>query len=82
MEKIFYKNVNTGDIWTEEEYLDLLARETKNQWEEMDDEEKAEEWDNDFNKFYKDWTSYDGDFVECDKNGDEHWRAYWWDGKY
>ena len=82
MEQIFYKNVNTNEVWTKEEYLELLDRETKNEWEHMDDEEKAEKWNNDFNKFYEDWTIYDGDFVECDENGDKNWRAYWWDGEY
>ena len=79
MKEKYYKNVNTNEIWTEEEYLDLINRETKNQWEEMDDEEKAEEWNNDFNEFYEYWTRDDSDFKLVDENGNDYWRdEYYW----
>ena len=37
-----YKNVNTSNIITEEEYNALLLREGEELWNSLDDEEKAE----------------------------------------
>jgi hypothetical protein len=73
MNKMFYKNKNTNNIITEEEYLALIDRETKNACEEMEDERKEEIYDNNFSSFYSSWINDDSDFIQVDEDGNDYW---------
>lgn len=69
----YYKNINTGEVLIEFDYIAMLERETKYIWDNMTDEEKAEDWDNNFGYFFEIWYTDDTDFVIVDEEGNDYW---------
>ncbi|MBC2057938.1 hypothetical protein HCJ57_15535 [Listeria booriae] len=66
----FMLRVADDYVITLEEYEALLAREAKDLWGKLDEDEK-EAYNNDFNKYAEEISTCDRDFVACDKDGNK-----------
>ncbi|MBC1615430.1 hypothetical protein HB904_04480 [Listeria booriae] len=66
----FMLRVADDYVITLEEYEALLAREAKEFWGKLDEEEK-EAYNNDFNKYAEEISMSDWEFVPCDKDGNK-----------
>lgn len=50
---IYYRNKMSGDINTEEEYKEIMKKDAWVEWDNMNEKERKEEYDNDFEKIIK-----------------------------
>ncbi|MFW0731000.1 hypothetical protein [Enterococcus raffinosus] len=78
----FLVNVNDGRVIKATEYIDMLIREAVEAWNDLDEEEKKEDFNNSFIQFYESHSQTDSDFDMSDKEGnilqaeDQHWNEY------
>lgn len=73
MGEMFFKNINTGVVLSNEEYFENVEKSAQDLWENMSDEEKEEDWNNSYGLFYNCFLAEDTDFKIVDKSGNNYW---------
>ncbi|MGG5333826.1 hypothetical protein [Enterococcus sp. AZ163] len=67
----YVRNVNSGTVMLITDYIDLIIRETIEAWNDLDPDEKEEDYDNSIEVFYNSYNEIDSDFQTSDKDGNE-----------
>lgn len=80
MEKVFFRNVNSGEVLSEKDYNALIDREAESRWDAMKDDDYEKEALGVTN--FAEFKAYlirngDSDFVQCNEDGsDIDWANY------